>query len=577
MCSRPAARRSLEPAGPVLGPRRVPGRQGDRLHLEEALQTLGAELAPDAGLLVAAERRREVDGHRRVQHVGAGAHPARHPEPAVVVTRPHRAAQPVVGVVGDVDRIVVAVVGDDDEDGPEDLLLGDPHLVVHVGEHRRLHVPALGEVGARRAAAPERDRRALLAPAVEIPLDPAPLPLGHHRADVGRRVHGVAHLHGGHARDDGVDDLGVARAGRQDAGLRDAGLPVVHDGVGQQRGDGRRQVGVVEDDGGRLATQLERAALEALAAEPADTLAADPRAGERDLVHAGVLDQMLADLAAGRHHREDTLGQTRLGEDLGEPEGVEGRLGRRLVDDGAAGGQRRRQLGGGDEERHVPRGDGAHDADRFLGHERLRVQHAGTHLVERVGGGQVGVVAEDHGGCEHLTHAREGDRRSHLPRDDLGHVAHLGGDLRRHGGEDGAPLGRRHPRPGPVVECRPRRRHGLVDVRLGAVGHPGDHLLGRGRDHRNGVGALRGHPVAADEQAVVVPNRHASLPGAPGARAPAARCAGRQSKGSCAPPARDSPSPAWLPDAHPCARWRDRSEGPAHGPPRVLARRSTRG
>ena len=44
--------------------------------------------------------------------------------------------------------------------------------------------------------------------------------------------------------------------------------------VGQQGRDGRREVGVVEDDGGRLAAELERAALQPLTAEPADPLAA---------------------------------------------------------------------------------------------------------------------------------------------------------------------------------------------------------------------------------------------------------------------------------------------------------------
>ena len=56
------------------GLRRVAGRQGDRLHLQEALEPLGAELPADARLLEAAERRGEVDRHRRVQHVGAGPH-----------------------------------------------------------------------------------------------------------------------------------------------------------------------------------------------------------------------------------------------------------------------------------------------------------------------------------------------------------------------------------------------------------------------------------------------------------------------------------------------------------------------
>ena len=94
---------------------------------------------------------------------------------------------------------------------------------------------------------------------------------------------------------------------------------------------------------------------------------------------------------------EHALGQPGLGEDLGQPEGVERRLRRRLVDHRAAGDQRGRQLGGGDEQRHVPRRDGADDADGLLGDQHLRVQQAGAHLVEGERRGQVGVVVEDHG------------------------------------------------------------------------------------------------------------------------------------------------------------------------------------
>ena len=228
------------------------------------------------------------------------------------------------------------------------------------------------------------------------------------------------------------------------------------------------------------------------------------------------------------HHREHALGQPALLEDLGQPEGVERRLGRRLVDDRAAGGERRRQLGRGDEERHVPRRDRPDHADRLLGHEHLGVQQAVAHLVEGVRARQVGVVVEDHRRRQHLAQVGEGDRRAHLPRDDLGHVAHLRRDLRGGLAQDLAPLGRRHARPGPAVEGGPRRGDRLVDVGLGAVGHPGDDLLAHRRHDADGVGPLRGHPVAADEQAVVVPNRHASLPGVEGS-------------GGLTPPPPDSP------------------------------------
>src|SRR5580704_12522536 len=272
-----SSRRRLRPRS-----RCVTGGQADGLHLQEAPEALGPELPADTRFLEPTEGRRKVDRGERVEHVGARAHLARHTEAAVVVVRPDRSAEAVVRVVGDLDCVVVPVVRDHDEHRPENLLLGDLHLVVDVGEDGRLDVPTLGEVAAARAPAADGHRRALFASAVEVALDTRPLPLGDDRPDLGRGVHGVTDLHGGYARDHRVDDLGVAGTRCEDPRLRDASLPVVHDGVGQQCRDRRGQIGVIENDRRRLAAELERAALEALAAQPADALSADTGAGEAD-------------------------------------------------------------------------------------------------------------------------------------------------------------------------------------------------------------------------------------------------------------------------------------------------------
>src|SRR5262249_48084034 len=50
---------------------------------------------------------------------------------------------------GDRDRVSLVVEGDDDEDGTEDLLLGDRHRVVDVDEQCRLHAEALVDTGRR--------------------------------------------------------------------------------------------------------------------------------------------------------------------------------------------------------------------------------------------------------------------------------------------------------------------------------------------------------------------------------------------------------------------------------------------
>src|SRR5215471_13848267 len=64
-------------------------RQHDRLRLQEPLESFGPQLAADARLLEAAERRREVHAHA-VDAVGTGAHPARDVYPGLRIGRPHR-------------------------------------------------------------------------------------------------------------------------------------------------------------------------------------------------------------------------------------------------------------------------------------------------------------------------------------------------------------------------------------------------------------------------------------------------------------------------------------------------------
>ena len=61
------------------------------------------------------------------------------------------------------------------------------------------------------------------------------------------------------------------------------------------------------------------------------------RAGERDLVDAGVAHEVLTDLATRGQDRHDALRDAGLVEQLGHEVGVERRLGRGLEDDRAAG------------------------------------------------------------------------------------------------------------------------------------------------------------------------------------------------------------------------------------------------
>ena len=207
------------------------------------------------------------------------------------------------------------------EDRPEDLLLGDLHLVVDVHEDRGLDVVALVEVG--RAAAADGEPCPLLLPAAKVALHPVPLP-GRHRSDLGRRVQGVAHRLGAHLLHQRGDHLVVAAAGARMRVWAMQACPLFIVVLGNRFGMMVSRSASSRMIAADLPPELQRAALEPLPAEAADALAGRRGPGEGDLVHARVGHEVLAHLAARGHDREHALGQPGLGEDLGQPEGVEG-------------------------------------------------------------------------------------------------------------------------------------------------------------------------------------------------------------------------------------------------------------
>ena len=64
--------------------------------------------------------------------------------------------QAVDRIVGDGDGLLDCVVGDDAENRPEDLFLGNAHIRAHVGKDGRLHIePDIQTVRATRSAGQE--------------------------------------------------------------------------------------------------------------------------------------------------------------------------------------------------------------------------------------------------------------------------------------------------------------------------------------------------------------------------------------------------------------------------------------
>src|SRR5581483_6111335 len=142
--------------------------------------------------------------------------------------------------------------------------------------------------------AADSDFGALLLADADVALDALTLAGSDERTDGRLGVEGVADDLVAQLLGDALGHLVVAVAGGEDAGLGHARLAVDEDGAAEKSGDGLVEVGVVEDDGGRLAAQLEGDAPQALAAQRRDALAGGGAAGEADLVDVGVGDEVLA-------------------------------------------------------------------------------------------------------------------------------------------------------------------------------------------------------------------------------------------------------------------------------------------
>src|SRR5215471_4161100 len=115
-----------------------------RLDLQELLEAVLSPLAAVARLLVPAKGRRHVS-RGSVQADLTGPKLRGHPARVAEIAGLHVPGEPVYGVVGELDHLLLGLVGEDGEYGPEDLLARDRHVGLHVGEHRRPHVVAAGE------------------------------------------------------------------------------------------------------------------------------------------------------------------------------------------------------------------------------------------------------------------------------------------------------------------------------------------------------------------------------------------------------------------------------------------------
>src|SRR5690606_24354691 len=341
----------------------VRSRELDCLDFAELLQAEAAQFTSVAGLAVAAEGRGGVEP-AAVDGDLTGPHPAGHGEGPVGVGRPDRAGEAVVGGVGQFHCVVDVAVAEHGEHGSEDFFARGCGVAVQSRQYGGGHeVSLFGHVGVGSTGGEDR---AVLAGLLQVPQDAAVGVGRGQRPDTGGRVSGVAHgFAAGRVHGEG-DRFLVAVVRHEQAGQGGAGLAGVEQAVGDDGVRRGRQVGVVEDNSGGFAAELQGDLLDGGGGHFGDAASGTGGAGEGDHVHVRVGRQCFADYGAGAGDEVEHAGwEADRVDDLGEEERRERGDLAGFEDDGAARGE-----GGGDlrddlVQRIVPRGDGADDADGF--------------------------------------------------------------------------------------------------------------------------------------------------------------------------------------------------------------------
>ncbi|EJZ06057.1 hypothetical protein MFORT_28624 [Mycolicibacterium fortuitum subsp. fortuitum DSM 46621 = ATCC 6841 = JCM 6387] len=505
----------------------------DQRALEEALRLVGVAhqqvlgllvvvehhlvvLAADTGLLVTAERR-----VRGVGVVAVGPHPAGLDVPAgpvggVAVAAPHPGAEAVEGVVCDRDGVVVVLERGHGDDGTEDLLLEQSHLVV-AGEDRRGHIETTVEVAAQIGPLTAGDQLGAFGfPDLDVGQDLLQLIVGGLRTDHRLGVQRVALTHGLGADGGQFQELVVDVCLDQRPRRAGAHLTLVQGEHGEPfQGFVLEVIGscqhIGEEDVGALAAQLEGHRDEVLAGVLHDQPARGGLTGEGDLGDPVARSQRLTALDTEPvDHVHHARGQ-QITDQRHQVEHRNRGLLSGFEDDGVACGQRRSQLPHRHQDREVP-------GDDLTDHAEWLVEVVGdgvlVDLRERafLGPQHAGEVPEVVDRQRDVGVQRLADRLAVVPRlgqsDRFEVLLDAVGDLV----EDDGARSRRG-----LAPCRRGGVRGvqrLLDVGLGGAGHLAEHLAGDRRRVLEVAALGGGDPLAADVVVVAGLERHQSAVGA---------------------------------------------------------------
>lgn len=413
----------------------------------------------------------------------------------------------VGSVVTDLDGLVDVLELLDGDDRTEDLLLGDLHVLGNVGEQGRLDEVTLVPV----TLTTDLHLGTALFAAVDVLHDAVELELGDLRTLEGVGGEGVTDLVLGGTLPEAGNELVVDVLLDQQARTGAAALAVVEEDTEVSPGDGVVNVSVVEDDVGRLATQLKSDLLEvALGSGLEDGTADHGGTGEGNLVNVHVAgDGGTGNTAETRDDVDHTSREAGLLDELTHVQtGERGLLGS-LHDNSVTGSHGGGNLPRPHEEREVPGDDLTADTNGL-------VACVGKGIGVGVNGlavdlvGPSGVVADAANGVTHVNLGYveslavvSGLQSSQVVNVPLHQVGQLG--------QQAAALGGDHLAPG-ALESLTGRGDSSVNILLGSLVNGGDGLFG-GR-----VGGLEGLALSTfdvfvvdePEQLATIPPRHAT-------------------------------------------------------------------
>src|SRR5208283_5352771 len=241
----------------------------DGFHFRVSLDALPPLFAPDAGLLVAAKGQCRIDHGVAVAPDCAGLDLGGKAVHGGQILGPDTGTQAVAGVVGGFGDLLEVIESLRHHHGSEDFIAHHTHAWLHIDQHSRIDVVAVG----RSAVASERDRRAIAFARLDVTHDAVHLLFRDQRAHVRLRIERRA------------------RPPKRRAG-----------------GGGRHllYVYVGHHDHRRFAAELERDAFHRIRGIAVDELAHFRRPGEGDLVDLRMLHQPIAGgMAVAGDHVDD--------------------------------------------------------------------------------------------------------------------------------------------------------------------------------------------------------------------------------------------------------------------------------